>query len=55
MQGRNRRLRNQAIFNKVYIEEDNELCIGNNRPFEMLLMPEVNANALNRTQNSDRA
>jgi site-specific DNA recombinase len=42
----NRRLCNQAFFTKVYIEEDDELRVENNRPFEMLLDPEVNANAL---------
>lgn len=42
----NRRLCNQAFFTKVYIDEDNELRVEHNRPFEMLLDPEVNANAL---------
>lgn len=42
----NRRLCNQAFFTKVYVEEDDELRIENNRPFEMLLDPQVNANAL---------
>ncbi len=42
----NRRLCNQAFFTKVYIEEDDELRVENNRPFEMLLDPEVNADAL---------
>src|SRR5690606_14445471 len=51
----NRRLCNQAFFTKVYIDEDNELRVENNRPFEMLLDPEVNANALNWTQNGDKA
>ncbi|HYO86699.1 MAG TPA: hypothetical protein VES01_09635 [Dermatophilaceae bacterium] len=41
----NRRLCNQAFFTKVYIDEDDELRVENNRPFEMLLDPEVNANA----------
>ena len=51
----NRRLCNQAFFTKVYIEEDDELRAENNRPFEMLLDPEVNANALNWAQNADKA
>ncbi|WP_285116906.1 recombinase family protein [Propionibacterium freudenreichii] len=42
----NRRLCNQAFFTKVYIDEDNELRVEHNRPFEMLLDPQVNANAL---------
>ncbi len=51
----NRRLCNQAFFTKVYIDEDDQLRVENNRPFEMLLDPEVNANALNWTQNDDKA
>ncbi|HMR50052.1 MAG TPA: hypothetical protein PKE40_12300 [Arachnia sp.] len=35
----NRRLCNQAFFTKVYIDEDNELHVEHNRPFEMLLDP----------------
>jgi site-specific DNA recombinase len=50
----NRRLWNQAFFAKVYIEED-ELRVENNRPFEMLLDPEVNANALNWAKSADKA
>ena len=42
----NRRLCNQAFFTKVFIDEDNELRVEHNRPFEMLLDPQVNANAL---------
>ena len=41
----NRRVCNQAFFTKVYIDEDNELRVEHNRPFEMLLDPQVNANA----------
>lgn len=33
----NRHLCNQAFFTKVFIDEDNELRVGHNRPFEMLL------------------
>ena len=49
----NRRLCNQAFFTKVHIDEDDQLRVENNRSFEMLLDPEVNANALNWTQNRD--
>ena len=42
----NRRLCNQAFFTKIYIDEDNELRVEHNLPFEMLLDPQVNANAL---------
>ncbi len=42
----NRRLCNQAFFTKVFIDEDNELRVEHNRPFEMLLDPQINANAL---------
>lgn len=35
----NRRLCNQAFFPKVSIDEDNELRVEHNRPFEMLLHP----------------
>ncbi len=42
----NRRLCNQAFFTKVYIEEDDELRVESNRPFEMLLDSQVNADAL---------
>lgn len=47
----NRRLCNQAFFTKVYIDEDDQLRVENNRPFEMLLDPEVIASALNWSQN----
>lgn len=40
------RLCKQAFSPKVYIEEDDEPRVENARPFEMLLYPEVNANAL---------
>ncbi len=51
----NRRLCNQAFFTKVYIDEDDELRVENNRPFEMLLDPEINANALTWAENADKA
>lgn len=51
----NRRLCNPAVLTKVYIDKDDELRVENNRPFEMLLAPEVNANALNWAQNADKA
>ncbi len=44
-----------GLFTKVYIDEDDEIRVENNRPFEMLLDPEVNANALNWAQNADKA
>ena len=49
-----RRLCNQAFFTKVFIDEDGELRAQRNRPFEMLLDPEVNANALTWAANADR-
>src|SRR5690606_38126082 len=51
----NRRLCNQSFFTKVYIDEDDNLRVENNRPFEMLLNSGVNANALNWAQNGDKA
>ena len=51
----NRRLCNQAFFTKVYVDEDDELRIENARPFEMLLDPEVNANALTWAADADKA
>ena len=50
----NRRLCNQA-FTKIYIDEDDQLRVENNRPFEMLLDPEINANALTWAQDSNKA
>ena len=51
----NRRLRNQAFFTKVYVEEDDELRVEYQRPYEMLLDPEVSGNALNWAQDSNKA
>lgn len=51
----NRRLCNQAFFTKVYIDEDNELRVEHHRPFEMLLDPEVNANALTWAADANKA
>ncbi len=51
----NRRLCNQAFFTKVYIDEDNELRVEHNRPFEMLLDPQVNANALTWAADTNKA
>lgn len=51
----NLRLCNQAFFTKIYIDEDNQLCVENNRPFEMLLDPQINANALTWAQDSNKA
>ncbi|MFC0582729.1 hypothetical protein [Micrococcoides hystricis] len=50
----NRRLCTQALFTKVYINDD-ELSVEINRSFEMLLDPEVNTIALNWRQNDDKA
>ena len=51
----NRRLCNQAFFTKVYIDEDNELRVEHNRPFETLLDPQVNANALTWAADANKA
>ena len=51
----NRRLCNQAFFTKVYIDEHNELRVEHNRPFEMLLDPQVNANALTWAADAHKA
>ena len=51
----NRRLCNQAFFTKVFIDEDNELRVEHNRPFEMLLDPQVNANALAWAADANKA
>ena len=50
-----RRLCNQAFFTKVFIDEDGELRAQRNRPFEMLLDPQVNANALTWAADTDKA
>ena len=42
----NRRLCNQAFFTKIYIDEHGEVHAENTRPYDMLLDPEINANAL---------
>lgn len=51
----NRRLCNQAFFTKVYVEEGDELRVENARPFEMLLDPPVNADALTWAAEADKA
>ncbi|MEJ1092582.1 recombinase family protein [Microbacterium istanbulense] len=51
----NRRLCNQAFFTKVYVEEDDELRVEYQRPYEMLTDPEINGNALNWAQDSQKA
>lgn len=51
----NRRLCNQAFFTKVYLDEDDHLRVENARPFEMLLDPEINANALTWAADADKA
>ncbi len=39
---------------KVYVEEDDELRVENARPFEMLLDPAVNADALTWAADADK-
>lgn len=51
----NRRLCNQACFIKVYVDEDDELRVENARPFEMLLDPAVNADALTWAADANKA
>ena len=51
----NRRLINQVLFKALYIDEDNELRVEHNRPFEMLLDPQVNANALTWAADANKA
>ncbi|CEP27230.1 Recombinase [Propionibacterium freudenreichii subsp. freudenreichii] len=51
----NRRLCNQAFFTKVYVDENDELRIENARPFEMLLDPAVNADALTWAADAHKA
>ena len=51
----NRRLYNQAFFTKIYIDEGDQLRVENNRPFEILLDPQINANALTWTNDSNKA
>lgn len=51
----NRRLCNQALFTKIYVDEDATLRVDNARPFEMLLDPEVNADALTWAADADKA
>ncbi|MDR8020495.1 hypothetical protein RIL96_13120, partial [Nesterenkonia sp. LY-0111] len=51
----NRRLCNQAFFTKVYIDEDDKLRVEHQRPFEMLLDPQINGNALNWSRDDNKA
>lgn len=51
----NRRLCNQAFFTRIFIDEDNTLHVENERPYEVLLDPEVSANALNWAAGADEA
>jgi recombinase len=48
-------LYNQAFFTKIYIDEGDQLRVENNRPFEILLDPQINANALTWTNDSNKA
>ena len=43
------------VKNVPYIDEDDQLRVENNRPFEMLLDPQINANALTWAQDSNKA
>ena len=45
----------QAFFTKVYIDEGGELRAEHNQPFEMLLDPQVNANALAWAADTNKA
>ncbi|MFC2641548.1 MAG: hypothetical protein ACFN04_08295 [Propionibacterium acidifaciens] len=49
----NRRLCDQALFTKIYIDEDDRLRVEDNRPFEMLLDPQTNA--LTRARDGNKA
>lgn len=51
----NRRLCNQAFFTKIYIDEDGQVRVERARPFDMLLDPEVNADALTWAENAHKA
>ena len=51
----NRRLCNQAFFTKIYNDEDNDLHVDYARPFEMLLEPDVQADALTWAADTDKA
>lgn len=50
----NRRLCNEAFFTEFCVDEDDELPVENNRPFEMLPDPEANANALTWAADADK-
>ena len=50
----NRRLCNQALFTKIYIEEDDQLRVERARPFDMLPDSAVNANALTWAADADK-
>ena len=51
----NRRLVNQAFFTTIYVDEDDQLRVEHQRPYEMLTDPEVNANALTWAEDSNKA
>lgn len=51
----NRRLCDRSFFTKVFINEDDELRVEHNRPFDMLLDPQVNANALTWPADANKA
>ncbi len=43
------------FFTKIFIDQDNELRVEHNRPFEMLLDPQVNANTLTWAADAHKA
>ena len=44
-----------SLLHQDHIDEDDQLRVENNRPFEMLLDPQINANALTWAQNGNKA
>ena len=44
----NRRLLNQALFNTIYIDEDNDVRVGYRNPYDGLSIPGLHADALSR-------
>ena len=51
----NRRLCNQALFTKIYIDEDNTVRPEHTRAYEVLVDPELNGNALTWAEKSHKA
>ena len=44
----NRRLLNQALFNTIYIDEDNDVRVGYRNPYDGLSIPGLHVDALSR-------